>query len=81
MLPLDIFNLRDSILNDYQEYINSFLNIRDERVREFVQQELNKGELWQNPLVQLNPSYAPAQACKPSSKNRFYTQTVWTTLK
>ena len=59
MLPLDIFNLRDSILNDYQEYINSFLNIRDARVYDFVQEELSKGQLWPDPLVQLNPSYAP----------------------
>ncbi|NBO30979.1 MAG: DEAD/DEAH box helicase [Cyanobacteria bacterium WB6_1B_304] len=59
MLPLDIFNLRDSILNNYRDYINSFLNIRDTRVYDFVQKELNKGELWPDPLVQLNPSYAP----------------------
>ena len=56
---LDIFNLRDSILNNYWDYINSFLNIRDARVYDFVQKELNKGELWPDPLVQLNPSYAP----------------------
>jgi len=59
MLPLDIFNLRDSILNDYRDYINSFLNIKDPKVYDFVQQELDKGELWPDPLVQLNPSYAP----------------------
>ena len=56
---LDIFNLRDSILNDYRDYINSFLSIKDPKVYDFVQQELDKGELWPDPLVQLNPSYAP----------------------
>lgn len=55
--PLDIFTLRDSILQDYRNYINSFLNIRDPQVRHFVEQELDKGELWPDPLVQLNPSY------------------------
>lgn len=54
---LDIFNLRDEVIKDYREYINSFLKIRDHRIRTFVDQELEKGELWPDPLVQLNPSY------------------------
>jgi hypothetical protein len=65
MLPLDIFNLRDSILNDYQEYINSFLNIRDERVREFVQQELNKGELLPDSSGATEPLLCPRR--KPAN--------------
>lgn len=54
---LDIFNLRDEVIGDYREYIESFLKIRDERVQAFVHQELEQGELWPDPLVQLNPSY------------------------
>lgn len=54
---LDIFNLRDEVIGDYREYIESFLKIRDQRVKTFVDQELEQGELWPDPLVQLNPSY------------------------
>jgi hypothetical protein len=54
---LDIFNLRDEIIGDYRSYIESFLKIRDPKVKEFVDRELDRGELWSNPLVQLNPSY------------------------
>src|SRR4028119_468134 len=54
---LDIFQLRNEVIDDYRQYIESFLKIRDIRVREFVNQELDKGQLWPNPLIQLNPAY------------------------
>jgi hypothetical protein len=54
---LDIFNLRDEVIDDYRRYIESFLKIRDPRVEAFVDQELERGELWPDPLVQLNPAY------------------------
>lgn len=54
---LDIFTLRDEVIQDYQDYIKSFLKFRDQRVDNFVQQELERGELWPDPLIQLNPSY------------------------
>ncbi|QDZ41567.1 hypothetical protein FRE64_16440 (plasmid) [Euhalothece natronophila Z-M001] len=54
---LDIFRLRDEVVNDYRRYIESFLTIRDSKVYHFVQQALNQGHLWQDPLIQLNPAY------------------------
>lgn len=54
---LDIFQLRNQVINDYRQYIESFLKIRDTKVKEFVNQELDKGQLWPNPLIQLNPAY------------------------
>jgi ATP-dependent helicase YprA (DUF1998 family) len=54
---LDIFALRNQIIDDYHRYIESFLNIRDRKVKAFVDGELAKGELWQDPLIQLNPAY------------------------
>ena len=54
---LDIFNFRNEVIEDYRRYIESFLKIRDRKVKAFVDEELEKGQLWTNPLVQLNPSY------------------------
>jgi superfamily II DNA/RNA helicase/very-short-patch-repair endonuclease len=54
---LDIFNLRDEVIGDYRQYIESFLKIRDPKLQQFVHRELERGELWPDPLVQLNPSY------------------------
>jgi len=54
---LDVFQLRDRVIDDYRCYIESFLTIRDPRIEQFVQSELEDGALWQDPLVQLNPAY------------------------
>jgi hypothetical protein len=62
---LDIFNLRDEVIEDYRTYIESFLKIRDPKVETFVQTELDKGELWPDSLVQLNPSYKPGSYIGP----------------
>lgn len=53
----NIFQLRDRVIADYREYIESFLKIKDSRVKQFVREQLDRGTLWQDPLVQLNPAY------------------------
>lgn len=55
--PLDIFRLRDEVIDDYRRYIESFLTIRDNRVKNFVDEELGRGQLWRDPLVQINLAY------------------------
>ncbi|MEA5498370.1 DEAD/DEAH box helicase [Limnoraphis robusta] len=54
---LDIFELRNEVISDYRNYIESFLKIKDNRIKTFVKAELDKGQLWQDPLVQINPAY------------------------
>lgn len=44
---MNIFNLRDNVINAYQQYVESFLNIQDEQIRDFVSQELSSGIYWQ----------------------------------
>ena len=54
---MNIFNLRNAVIDDYHQYIESFLNIRDERIKGFISSELSRGVFWTAPLIQLNPSY------------------------
>jgi very-short-patch-repair endonuclease len=56
---LDVFELRNKLIDDYAEYATSFVTINDERVRELVEEELSQGLLWPEPLVQLNPTFEP----------------------
>ena len=56
---MDVFALRDRLIEDYSSYIRSFINIQDQRVAEYVRQELERGLLWPDPLIQLNPSFEP----------------------
>ena len=54
---MDVFNLRNDVVQNYGDYIKSFITIRDERIRSHVESELAEGSLWPEPLVQLNPSF------------------------
>ena len=59
---MDVFKLRDEVVNEYREYVSSFVNIFDPRVDEFVRGRLEGGELWPDPALQLNPAYQPAES-------------------
>ena len=54
---LDIFKLRDEVIGDYRNYIESFLEIKDPKIQQFIKQELDNGHLWRDPLIQINPAY------------------------
>jgi ATP-dependent helicase YprA (DUF1998 family) len=56
---MDVFGLRQNVIGQYGSYISSFINIREERVHHHVKAELDEGLLWPDPLLQLNPSFAP----------------------
>ena len=60
-MPLNVFQLRESVVREYADYVNSFVNIHDDKVRQFVEKRLDEGELWPDPALQLNPAYEPAQ--------------------
>ena len=51
----DIFPIHKKILDRYRDYIESFIDIADEDIREAVAQELRSGKLWPEPLIQFNP--------------------------
>jgi ATP-dependent helicase YprA (DUF1998 family) len=56
---VNVFELRDRLVDDYADYTRSFVVIRDERIRERVDAELEQGLLWPDPIVQLNPAFEP----------------------
>lgn len=56
---MDVFALRDRVVEDYKNYIESFVRIRDERIEKFVRDEFDSGVLWPDPILQLNPAYEP----------------------
>ena len=57
---MDVFSLRDSIIRgDYASYTSSFIEISDQRIRDEVESKFASGLLWPDPLLQLNPAFAP----------------------
>ena len=57
---MDIFSFHREVVSDYAEYVQSFIDIRDPRLREVVDQDLKSGQLWPDPLIQFNPAYTDA---------------------
>jgi very-short-patch-repair endonuclease len=56
---MDVFETRRRLVGDYAEYIRSFIKIADTRIRARVDNALNAGALWPEPLLQLNPTFLP----------------------
>ncbi|MDE2126262.1 MAG: DEAD/DEAH box helicase [Armatimonadetes bacterium] len=56
---MDVFDLRHRLIDDYASYISSFIRIHDQRIRDHVNDSLDNGLLWPDPLIQLNPSFEP----------------------
>src|ERR1700680_1454105 len=59
---MNIFEFRQWLIGDYASYIKSFLQIRDPQLRDYVQQKLQEGVLWPEPLIQLNPLFARGES-------------------
>ena len=59
---MSIFDLSRQIIRDYARYVQSFLPINDERVRQLAEDELiRRNVLWPESLLQLNPAYEMAE--------------------
>lgn len=54
---LDVFALRDSIVDEYKQFATSFTTIHSADIREQVDAIYGKGRFWPDPLLQINPSY------------------------
>jgi ATP-dependent helicase YprA (DUF1998 family) len=54
---LDVFSLRESIVNEYKHFATSFTTIHANDIREQVEVIYAQNRYWPEPLIQINPSY------------------------
>ena len=54
---MDSFELHRSVISNYRDYIHSFLNIKDKRIKQVVEDYFNDGGFIPEPLIQFNPSF------------------------
>ena len=55
---MNVFDFRKRLIDDYSAYVTSFISIRDQRIQERVDEDLEDGLLWPEPSIGLNPSFA-----------------------
>jgi len=67
---LNIFTLHKDIINEYRDYVRSFHLISDERIVDYVDDQLvNQNVLWPDALIQINPSYSQQVTVEELSQN------------
>ena len=54
---MDVFKLRDTVVREYRDYVESFVRVFDQRIDEYVRTQLEGGELWPEVVLQLNPAF------------------------
>lgn len=57
---MDIFRVHREIMDDYANYIRSFVSISDPEIDARVKAHLDGGHLWPEPLLAFNPAFATA---------------------
>jgi hypothetical protein len=55
---MNVFALRNQLIANFASYVRSFIRINDERIARYVAERFEAGDLWPDPLVQLNPAFA-----------------------
>jgi superfamily II DNA/RNA helicase len=55
---VDVFGVRDRLIEDYREFTGSFVDIHDKAIREHVSERMSNGYQWPDPWLSLNPSFA-----------------------
>lgn len=56
---MDVFRIHEQLITDYHSFTSGFVEVRDPRIRELVDQQLAEGAQWPHPWISLNPSFAP----------------------
>lgn len=54
---MDVFDVRDQLIEDYRAFTTAFVEIDDSRIKQHVEDQLDRGEQWPEPWLSLNPTF------------------------
>ena len=54
---MDVFQFREQLVTEYEQFTRSFTRMRSDDVREVVDREYASQRYWPEPLIQINPTY------------------------
>jgi superfamily II DNA/RNA helicase len=57
-MGMDVFRVRDRLIDDYRDFTGSFVDIHDKAIREHVAERMARGYQWPDPWLSLNPNFA-----------------------
>src|SRR3954451_24049697 len=59
---MDVFKVHEQVIADYRSFTSGFVSVRDQRIKDFVDEQFAEGVQWPDPWVSLNPSFASGGA-------------------
>lgn len=59
---MDVFSLRQSLVDQYASFARSFTTIRADDIRQQVEAAYDSGRFWPEPLLQINPKFKPGKS-------------------
>ena len=65
---MNVLDTHQQVIDDYAQYIRSFINISDPQIAQEVEDSLSEGRLWPQPLLHFNPltnKLAPSRKLQP----------------
>ncbi|HEY8928508.1 MAG TPA: DEAD/DEAH box helicase [Mucilaginibacter sp.] len=54
---MDAFKTHEQVISDYKAYLQSFINIKDEKIKEYINSNTLVEQILPEPLIQFNPSF------------------------
>jgi hypothetical protein len=55
---VDVFQVHEQVIGDYRAFTSGFVQPRDARIADFVEEQFAEGVQWPDPWLSLNPSFA-----------------------
>jgi ATP-dependent helicase YprA (DUF1998 family) len=55
---MDVFGVRDRLVEDYRDFTGSFVDIHDTSIADHVRDRMARGYQWPDPWLSLNPNFA-----------------------
>lgn len=78
---IDIFRFHRDVMDRYQSFSKSFLDIDDPQIEEALQDEGRLKTMWPDPLIQFNPSYEQGASAESLVSEGVLTQNMASVFK
>jgi hypothetical protein len=59
---MNTFQLHENVIKSYKDYLQSFINIKDKRIKAKVNEAFENGDFIPDPLIQFNPAFEKGES-------------------
>lgn len=73
---MNILNFHKSLISQYKSYIQSFFNIKDPKILNYVESEIQNNKLWPEPLIQFNPTFERGESVTSMVQKKLFHPTM-----